>query len=93
MLARAHDALGHLADVEGALALVDGGAGALEHAPRGVHVLEELGVRRGERVGVEVLDDRAVEEGLLRAVDGGVVGETGVEPGFAVAEWGAFSTD
>ena len=74
-------------DVESGLAMVDGLAGALEDAPGRVDVFEELGMRGREGVGVEVLDDGSVEERLLCAVDGGIVGEAGVEPCFAVAEW------
>ena len=84
-LAHVRDLLWHLADVECLLAIVDRVARSLENPSRRVEILEEFWVRWRERMGVEILDDRSVEQGLLGAVDRWVVGHAGVKPCLAIA--------
>jgi hypothetical protein len=69
-----------LLDFELALDFLDCFARALEHASRGLKVLEQLWMRRREGVLVDVRHDRGVELGLLNAVYRGVVRQTRVEP-------------
>lgn len=72
------------ADVERLLAFLDGFAGTLEDTPWRLEVLEQFRVWGWYRVPVEITNHRRMELSLLRAMDGGIVGQAGVEPWLAI---------